>query len=717
MRPFQISRYIKKYTVPIVAVSLLAGIALYFLASMVLQSYVAKTVIKYPDGVSVDTSEIYASNIVSDAMDSLGMDKDSVNTDYIRNHIKVTPIVSEDEAMLKEAVINQGEQYTGTTSAYLVTYTANVSEGREFARTMLNEILDTYLTWYGETYENTSGGANTVSDIYDKDYDYIEMMEIVDDFLDSSMKSIDSKIAIDDTFRSYASGYSFSDLYNEFSYIKDNDASGISADILNDKITKNRDVLLSKYNKRNSDMTTKNAANQEEIDKIKGIINSYVSMMSESGNTNITHDYILNEVYDNTYTDENGNVQQGDTTVQYDRLLDGYVADREDYENNLLDIAYNQYVIETFTGAAQVSSDALQTDIRDRISALVTKLNELYDLYDVTNDEFNEYLGATQITMLSNIGVTERLPVATLTILTVLVFGVLGCGGAVVLGRVGDVMDYYAFTDKLDGLPNRAKCDNFLAEREDKLLFGDYSAVVLRIRNLRDVNAAYGRKSGDEMLKSFVHIITAAFVPSDEVFVGNNGSGQYLIFAKGYSRDKANEALMQIAAAIEVGNRQTEYKIEYEAGLAEASSDKCYNIRKLLSLAMKDMSAGGNDSSAGTGSTQHASDRDASYSTAAHGNASYGNASYGNAFHSDTAHSNASFSDTARSNATYSDGSYSSDSHGTSSVNTDESAKAAVADTEAADTEKKVVNYNENAQIFTLGSDYYSKFRDRKNKH
>ena len=651
MKPFQISRYLKKYAAVIAAVSLLAGAAVYFVASTMLQSYVAQTVIKYPEGATVDTSEIYASNIVTIAMENLGLDKGSVNTDYIRNHIKVTPIVSEDETMLKEAVIKLGEEYTGKPSAYLITYTAEVSEGKEFARTMLNEILEVYLAWYGETYENTTGGANTISDIFDKNYDYIEMMEMVEDFLDSSLTAISSKIAIDDTFRSYASGYSFSDLYNEFSYIKNNDASSISADILSDKITKNRDVLISKYNKRNSDMATQNVAGQEEIDNIKTIIDSYVSMMSESGNTNITSDYILNDVYDSYYRDDQGNVQQGDTTVQYDRLLDGYVSDRQSYEYNLLDIAYNQYVIDTFESALSSSPQSVQTQIQNRITALVDKINKLYSIYDATNDEFNEYLGAANVTTLSSIGVSERIPINSLAMVTVFIFGILGCGGAIVVGRLGDIMEKYAFTDKTDGLPNRTSCDKYLADMDSKLLFGDFSVVVFKITGLVEINKKYGRESGDKLIRAFARTITGVFIPSDDVFVGNNGSGQYLVFAKGWSREKTANGLKQIEAAINVINEHGERDIKYTAGMAEAASDKCYNIRALLSLAMKNMT-GAAPASSETGAKSRNAAEDAGR-------------------------------DTGASEET---------------------------------PEKKAVNYAESDRIFTLGSDYYSKFKSMRNK-
>ena len=50
------------------------------------------------------------------------------------------------------------------------------------------------------------------------------------------------------------------------------------------------------------------------------------------------------------------------------------------------------------------------------------------------------------------------------------IFGALGCAGAALFGRIEDFIEYYAFTNKVDGLPNRAKCDQFIASRDGRPL-------------------------------------------------------------------------------------------------------------------------------------------------------------------------------------------------------------------------------------------------------
>ena len=70
--------------------------------------------------------------------------------------------------------------------------------------------------------------------------------------------------------------------------------------------------------------------------------------------------------------------------------------------------------------------------------------------------------------MLSSVRVTERFPIMIFTVLIVVVFGVLGCAGAALFGRIEDFIEYYAFTSKVDGLPNRAKCDQFISIRESR---------------------------------------------------------------------------------------------------------------------------------------------------------------------------------------------------------------------------------------------------------
>ena len=91
------------------------------------------------------------------------------------------------------------------------------------------------------------------------------------------------------------------------------------------------------------------------FDDVEEVIDAYVYKMRESGNTDITADYILNEVHEKNITDGDGNViTKGDQTVTYDKLI--YAWRDHDLNDALatIDTAYCRYVLDTFnscTGA------------------------------------------------------------------------------------------------------------------------------------------------------------------------------------------------------------------------------------------------------------------------------------------------------------------------------------------------------------------------------
>lgn len=594
MKEFQITRYLKKYKTVIAILSIVVGILFYLCAQFFFQTYTASTVIEYsndaaadgyaPDGTIIDTNEIKSSNIVSAAFDNLNISQ--TNMDEIRGNINVEPVVSEEEQLLLESKLELGEEYVLNPTKYLVTLSVGVLEGKEFPRLVLNEILSEYTTYYGENHVNSQGGANGVSDIYSKNYDYIEMIEEIDNSLENTLKYLNDKINENSTFRAYGTGYTFSDLSEEFSILKNIKSAQIASNILSHTITKDRDVLLKKYSNRNNDLTINNETSSEEIEKIKGVIESYVNMMSNSDNTNITSDYILDDVHENYYYDDDGNLQGTDQTTEYDRLLEGYVSNRSAYENNLIDKAYNEYVISVFEKAPEKSSQEELTETEESIRLLVEEINELYDILYKTNKEYNEYLGTQNIKVLSSVGVSEKIPVVLFTAFVIIIFGVVGCVGAVLLGRIEDIIEYYAFTNKVDGLPNRAKCDRYISAKSRKTLPSQFVCAVFQITNLREENIRYGREVGDQMLKTFAEILSDVFEPSESNFIAYNGSGQHIVFLDKMSKTQMDACLSQLVATVSQRCEVEKYTISFKSGVAFAEEEKCYNIRKLLSIAI-----------------------------------------------------------------------------------------------------------------------------------
>lgn len=594
MKEFQIVRYLKKYKTIIAIISVIMGIAFYVLAQLYFQRYTASTVIQYtneeaangfaPDQTVIDPTEMKASNIVSTALNNLDMTGEDV--DDIRASLNVEPVVSEEDQALIESKVELGEEYTYNATEYLVTLSSGVFNGKEYPRKILNEILDEYIAYYGKNHVNTTSGINDINDIYSKGYDFIEMTEVIDSSLETVQDYLSGKINSEDSYRAYSTGYSFQDLYDEFTFIKTIKLPSISSQILANAITKDRDVLLKKYRNHNNDLTISNETAEEEIDRIIDIIDSYVEMMSESENTDITSEYILDDVHENYTEDENGNIQGSDQTTEYDRLLEGYVENRSNYESNLIDQAYNEYVISVYEDADRVSSDEELEQTETAIRALVDEVNELYDILYATNDEYNQYLGAQNISVLANVGVSERIPVGLFTVFVVIIFGVLGCVGAILLGRVEDIIEYYAFTNKVDGLPNRAKCDRYIASWEKKALPSQFACAVFKIQNLRQENIKWGRNTGDEMMKTFADILVNVFGAEESNFIAYNGAGQYIVFAEQMPQDHMDACISQFAALVPQRCEDEKYEIQFEYGVALAEVEKCYSIRKLLSIAM-----------------------------------------------------------------------------------------------------------------------------------
>lgn len=599
MKKFQILRYLKKYQLLIALVSLAAGISVILYAKNK-QTYTAATIIEYtnekakeglaPDNTKIDVSEITSSNLMRVVMDNLEVDYSQYNLDDLRSRIQVKDIISEEEKAVQEAKNEEGEVYEIYPVKYLVTFTAKNTEGKEFARRILSELMDVYTTAYGEAHVNSSAETNGTSDIFTKGYDYIEMMEVIQDSINNTMGKLSEKDTMNPKFRSNQSGYSFKDLYNEFGQLRDSMVSNVFAQILDNQVTKNKDVLLAKYQKRIDELALNQSSDSSEIESIDGIINSYVGMMKKSGNTNITYEYILDNVYDNFYTDDLG-VQHGqDQTVEYDKLLKDYVANRENYEDAIIDGVYYQYIIDTYQTEKEIPvPSGMNAGVEADIKEIAERLNSLYEIAGITNSEFNEYLGAANVAVLSSIGVTEKINIWLYALLAVGLFGFLGCLGAVLLGRTGDIVDYYLYVDHSNGLPNRARCDLYIKEQDGKMLPPNFSCISVNLLDIRSYNEKYGRNKGNEVILDFSNMLRQLFEGSANSFLGYNGTGQYMIFSSGIPYSQLQHYMTRLEAAVLEYNRDHECVIRYKYGIAESENDKIYNIRALISSSVKNM--------------------------------------------------------------------------------------------------------------------------------
>ena len=171
-------------------------------------------------------------------------------------------------------------------------------------------------------------------------------------------------------------------------------------------------------------------------------------------------------------------------------------------------------------------------------------------------------------------------------LIAAVLFLVLGGIVAVLLGRTLDFIDYFRYIDKTVQLPNRAKCDEYINTCAGKLLDENFSCMALRMDSLGSLSSAYGRETGDAVLKDFAMILKS--FGGSNGFVGYNGSGVFLAFFPDCSAQKTGV----IAEAIErqVGKYNTanpDRSIEFTCAAAGSSADGVFEIRQLLRLALQ----------------------------------------------------------------------------------------------------------------------------------
>ena len=468
-----------------------------------------------------------------------------------------------------------------------------------FARTILDETLDVYFSQFSQKYVNVSPANNTIQNLNSGNYDYIEIMEVIDKSIDDTLSTLYQRIDQNNYYRSTTTGASFSDIANEFNYLKQVKVSSLFSEIYKYQITKNKSILISDYTTRIDNNDIANAKEDSIVEDVVMVIDAYVKKMRESGNTNISYEYILDNLHER-------NLEEyfSDQTVTYDELIYSWKDHNENKQHSIIDSAYCKYVIDTFTkcsgecgGQCQNSSltctaihnadyKKMQENIETEISDLIEDLDALYTKTTKTNDEYNEFLGASYISVLSSASVKESVNVTLYTLIAFFFLMFVCCGGSIVLGRLGDIINYIFYTDHLTGYNNRAYFDKYLKSKDKKHLDVGNVYCTVDISNLIHINGEYSRTVGDEIIKLFATNIKEVFGKTKAQYI-YNGNGSFVILIEDSDQITVEDIMNLFKLNLDEREEHKEIVLEYKIGVAEITNE-INTARKLLSAAIKD---------------------------------------------------------------------------------------------------------------------------------
>jgi len=605
MKNFQILRYLKKLLPFIIIICLLLTYAIHFKLSAS-NTYIASEVIHYndekaeqglaPTGEKLDVNEIKSSAVMSKVVDRMGL-TGIYSVDSLISRIDITPIEDKDKVAQKDAKLEEGEEYVYEPSTFIVSFAATSGEGADFARTVLDEILDVYFEQFSQKYVNVAHANNTIENLNKNDYDFIEMMELIDTSIDNTLSTLYQRMEQNNYYRSTETGVSFTELADDFNYLKQVNVSSLFSKIFKHQITKNKSVLISDYTTRIDNNNISNEKDQSIIEDVVTVIDAYVKKMRDSGNTNISYEYILDNLHER-------NVQDyiGDQTVTYDELIYSWRDRNESKEHAIIDSAYCNYILDTFTSCtgncggacsdspltcSEICDSEYQTvrqEVEEEIDVLLKKLTALYNDTMKTNDEFNKYLGASYISVMSSASVRESVNVTLYTAIAFFFLMVVCCGGAIILGRTGDIVNYIFYTDHLTEFSNRAYLDKYLKARDKKLLDDGVVYCMVDIANLIQINTEYSRSAGDDIIKMFTGYIKECFGKSKTEYI-YNGNGSFVMLTEESDYITVEDIMRLFRLRLDEREEHKEIVIEYKIGIAETFREN-KTARKLLSEAI-----------------------------------------------------------------------------------------------------------------------------------
>jgi len=593
VKKFEIFRYLKRFSVLIFLVAIVGAAAIYFYADNK-QEYTASVIIKYtnsgvkdgytPDGSELDVSEIYSAAVISQAMDSLGQ---SGKLSSLRSSVTVKPVIDDDQQKINDALIEKGEEVTYFPDTYRVTLVVSGKEGSSYARNMLDAIMQSYCTYYTEKYVEQKLSLNPSTKLLDNGYDYYECIRILENDTKEMLDFLQTKRENYPHFRSSSTGYSFADLCEVYSEFKKYVIPQLYAKVLDGPQIRDKTVLREFLANTIASLNQKEEVNTERRTKIERLIDEYVvkntgileSYFTEGGD-NVSSNYILNDI------ERDGAGQKAQTT--YDGLILELVDINKQIAAGNIDRDYTNEILTAFQREGVGGTEAQHQELEALINDYEEQLAKFYDIINVSSKELNMYISADYLKMVSSVRVAPSVNVNLYLAIALVFFFVVGCCGAVVMGRMSDVVDYLLYTDKKSGLPNREKLNVYINDMANKILPEDFTCFALQLDNLSELTKRFGYSVGDSVLKDFAGLVH--LMGDTDGMVGYNDAGKFMAFFDECSDKKAAVIIQILEMQVNEYNKlNPEYPIRFTAAWATTSAVGTYQIRELLRNAQKNM--------------------------------------------------------------------------------------------------------------------------------
>ena len=593
MKKFEVLRYIRKFSAFILLFSLIGSYLIYMYGNNN-QQYTATTVIKYtnsaiksglaPDGSPLDVNEIYSTTVIAQAMKILGLKN---TPEIIRSRCKVTPIISEEQQTINEALAEKGEEVTYFPDTYKVELVVDGDRGATYARNVLDAIIESYFSIYTEKYVEQRLSKNPSENLLEKGYDYYQCINMLEEDTTNMIDFLKSKQGFYPQFRSSVTGYGFNDLLEIYSSMRNYQLPKLYSMVVDGPQVKNAEYLRKALADEVKKSQNDEIVQIERKDYLKNIIDNfsdknedimdyhYKGQLGETSDT----EYILKNVYENR--------DGKDVETTYDDMVLEYVALDKAIKEETIRREDKKSFLNVLEGVVTQSGDEQShRALENEIEKYEDELIENYKLVNDTSKELNRYLSADFFQIENSVTVAQKINIKQYVLLAIIFFLFVGVIGAIVLGRAIDIIEYLLYIDKKTGLSNRESCDAFMSDMSKEALPDNYSGFVFEFINLASLNKKFGYSVGDAVLKDYAGLLKSSFVPSGKVFYNNKGV--FLGFMDQCSEKKSKAILQTLDEYVkEYNNLNPDYAIEYKSAYITSTEEEIYSVRELINKAFE----------------------------------------------------------------------------------------------------------------------------------
>ena len=365
----------------ITSISILVGAGTYILMGKK-QTYTASTNIKFindaaSDGYAYDGSkiedcikDITGAEVLDKAIQDVGV---KITANSLAKQISVDEVIPDDEQKKIDSALDNGKEYEYNPVEYKISINTDMPE----AGKILNAVASEFIVYYSENHISSDSFPSDVSTIISDSNDYIEIADILRTNVESMESFLDAKNESYGDYHNSINGYSFGDLKSKYEYVYDVQLAKLYALILENKATKNPELLLSNLKQNNETLSSRIDTTNSDLESVETLIKSYSEKNKANGsvqngttgdNYDENHTNIIQEVYEN----------ESNPKSTYDELFSKYLSESDSISSNGVDTSYNNYLIKVFKDADVLTDNTVKTKLENLIDEITDSLKELH---------------------------------------------------------------------------------------------------------------------------------------------------------------------------------------------------------------------------------------------------------------------------------------------------------------------------------------------------